>query len=44
MLSADNGIVQFAELVPPAPSVIRGPREIGFFDTKFLQVTSLVEA
>ena len=34
--SFDCGIVQLAELASPAPSVIRGPFEIGFRDSKLL--------
>ena len=32
--SVDRGIVQFAELMSPAPSVIRGPFESGFLESK----------
>lgn len=36
--SWDCGIVQFAELLSPAPSDIRGPRAIGILESKFLQL------
>ena len=36
--SFDLGIVQLAELMSPGPSVIRGPCEIGFLDSKVRQV------
>ena len=34
----ERGMVQFAELMSPAPSVIRGPLVIGFLVNKVLHV------